>query len=601
MKQILKASLIAALGMLLQGMALAAELPTGLNWITNNDQPLFADSRAKPGGTYRLHISSFPLTLRTIGPDSNGSFRAFLLDGNPGLLQQHPNTRQFLPAIARQWAFGDDNKTIYFKLDESARWSDGQPITSRDFAFVFDYMRSEHAKAPWYKDYYTNKIAGITVYDPYTFALHSVDPLAQDELVMRLNMMPKPAHFYPDGLPKDFVRRYNWKAEPVTGPYRVGKIRKGRAIHLMKVDNWWGYQNRYFQHRYNVDKIIIKVIRDTDIALKYFERGQLDAFYMVFPSLWHNKAKGPLYDQGYLHKAWLYNKYPQGAAGVWLNLQAPLMDNANIRHGIARALNVQKMIDVALRGDYVHQQSFGSGYGDYDNPDVRAKDFDPQMAASYFKQAGYQHLDSDGIRINDKGERLAITLTYLTKMHTARVVVLKEEARKAGLEINLKLVDGATGFKSLLEKKHQAAFLGMGTSQLPVYWQYFHSSNAKPQTNNFTNYADPAMDKLIDAYDSEFDIKKKAAISREIQQKIAECDCVIPTYSVPFSRGAYWRYVKLPEGLGTELSRDILDATGMEYGLFWIDLDEKRATKQALEDDKSFAPVTQINKRFIQG
>ncbi len=76
------------------------------------------------------------------------------------------------------------------------------PITSKDFSFVFDYMRSEHIKAPWYKDYFTNKIAGITVYDNYTFALHSADPLANDELLMRLNIMPKPSHFYPNGDPQ---------------------------------------------------------------------------------------------------------------------------------------------------------------------------------------------------------------------------------------------------------------------------------------------------------------------------------------------------------------------------------------------------------------
>ncbi len=108
------------------------------------------------------------------------------------------------------------------------------------------------------------------------------------------------------------------------------------------------------------------------------------------------------------------------------------------------------------------------------------------------------------------------------------------------------------------------------------------------------------MDQLINAYDSEFDIDNKASLSRQIQGMIADCDCVIPTYSVPFSRGAYWRYVKLPEGLGTELSRDILDAKSMEYGLFWIDVEDKRKTRSALKAGKTFPPVTVINKRYIQ-
>lgn len=600
MNKISTAVLLLFISFIYQSVAVGQTLPSDLEWISNSNQPLFADSNAKQGGTYRIHLSSFPLTMRTVGPDSNGSFRAFIMDGNPSLLQQHPNTREYLPALAKQWAFGEDNKTIYFKLDESARWTDGKPITSEDFRFVFDYMKSDNTRAPWYKDFYTNKISGITIYDKHTFALHSANALASDELLMRLNILPKPAHFYPKGIPNDYIKRYNWKAEPVSGPYEVTKIRKGKYVKLSKVANWWGYNNRYYQNRYNVDKILLKVIRDADISIKYFEKGKLDAYYMVFPSIWHDKAKGELYDRGFIEKVWFFNASPQGAAGVWLNLAADKMSDKNLRRGIAHSLNVPKMIDIALRGDYVRQQGFGSGFGDYDSKQVRAKNFDLSLADKFFAMAGYSSFDNDGIRINDKGERLSITLTYLSKMHSSRVIVLKEEARKAGLEIELKLVDGATGFKSLLEKKHQAAFLGMGAPQLPAYWQYFHSANAKPQTNNFTNFSSPEMDKLIEAYDSEFNISKKASYSRLIQEQIADCDCVIPTYSVPFSRAAHWRYVKLPSTIGTALSRDILDAKSMEYGLFWIDLEEKRATKEALESGKSFPPVTRIEKRFTQ-
>ncbi|NOH97579.1 extracellular solute-binding protein [Vibrio sp. 99-70-13A1] len=587
--------------LVIPGISSAENLPESLEWVTNNDQPIFADPNAKQGGTYRVHITSFPLTMRTVGPDSNGSFRAFIMDGNPSLIQQHPNTRQFVPSLAKKWAFGDDQKTIYFQLDESARWTDGKPVTSEDFRFVFDYMRSTHTKAPWYKDFYTKKIADITIYDEHTFALHSANALANDELLMRLNILPKPAHFYPKGIPKNFVKRYNWKAEPVTGPYKVAKIKKGKYVKLSKVDNWWGYGNKYYQHRYNVDNILLKVIRDSDISIKYFEKGELDAYYMVFPSVWHDKAKGDLYDRGFIEKKWFFNESPQGAAGVWLNLNAEKMGNDNLRSGIAHSLNVPKMIDIALRGDYSHQQSFGSGFGDYDNKQIKAKAFDLELADQYFDLAGYSTLDKDGIRINENGDRLSITLTYLSKMHSQRVIVLKEEARKAGLEIELKLVDGATGFKSLLEKKHQAAFLGMGAPQMPAYWQYFHSANAKPQTNNFTNFSDPKMDELIESYDAEFDVDKKATFSRLIQEEIANCNCVIPTYSVPFSRAAHWRYVKLPETVGTALSRDILDSKSMEYGLFWIDLDEKKATQEALESGKSYPAVTLIEKRFTQG
>jgi microcin C transport system substrate-binding protein len=597
----INAFLTASLGfLLLSNGVFAAKLPTDLVWTSGPDAPLFADNNAQKGGVYNLRLSTFPLTFRTIGPDSNGSFRPFLLDGQPSLLQMHPNTREYLPSLATAWAFDANQKTIYFKLDKTASWSDGEDISAKDFEFLFDYMRSDNAKAPWYKDYYTNSITGITVYDEDTFALHSADRLPPDDLLARLGVSPKPQHFYPEGLPKNFIKRYNWKSEPVTGPYVLGKVKKGKSIEFNKVKNWWGYNNPYFVNRYNVDKVRLKIIRDQDVAMKHFEKGSIDAFSMVLPDVWHNQGKGPLYDKGFIEKSWLFNQSPQGATGIWLNLKNPLLQDANIRKGLNHSMNVDKMIQTALFGDYVHLQSFGSGKGIYDHPSMKAKVFDPKLAASYFSLAGYDKLGRDGIRVNAQGEPLVLVMNYSWKAHTARTVVLREEAKKAGLDLQLNLIEGATGFKATLEKKHQAVFLGMGTGMKPAYWEYFHSVNAKPQTNNFTNYQNPDMDKLIDAYDSEFDVQIKAELSHRIQEKIRDCDCFIPTYSVPYTRLAHWRYVRLPETLGVGLSTTLADEAGFEYGLFWLDENMKKETLEAKKSGQSFTAVTRVDKRLLE-
>lgn len=580
--------------------AQAESLPADLEWITNNDEPLFADEEAKRGGTYRLYITSFPLTMRTVGPDSNGSFRSWLQGSNMALLERHPNTREYLPSLASEWAFDQDNKTIYFKLDKRARWSDGTPVTTDDFQFMMTMMRSKNIHAPWYNDYYTNSVAAITVYDKYTMAIHAAEAHNRDELIQYLNLVPRPKHFYRGEIPEDFVKRYNWKPEPTTGPYHVGKVKKGKFITLERTENWWGYGIPYYKYRYNVDRIMLKVVRDNDIALKHFHKGDLDSFPMLFPSIWHNKAKGKLYEDGFIKKAWLFNQTPQGAAGIWLNLNVPLLQNLDIRKGIAYSLNFEKMIEQVLLGDYVRQENFGSGHGKYDNPGVKAPRYNIEKAIEAFVAAGFDKLGPDGIRVNEAGVRLSIELTYLTKMHNPRVVILKEEARKTGLEIELKLIEGATGFKALLEKKFEAGLLSMSSSLIPHYWEYFHSSNAKVQTNNFTGVKNPELDSLIDQYDAEFDSDKKALIAHEIQKIISESYLVIPSYSVPFSRGGFWRWVHLPEEIGTRMSDDILDSYSIEYGLFWVDEEERKATKKALKSGGKFTPVTLIDKRFFQ-
>ena len=110
----------------------SATLPADLKWESNDTDPVYADPEAKRGGTFRDFMSSFPLTLRKYGPDSNGGFAAYVRETNLPLLSTHPVTRNPIPMLANQWAFGADNKTLYFRINPKARWSDGQPVTADD-------------------------------------------------------------------------------------------------------------------------------------------------------------------------------------------------------------------------------------------------------------------------------------------------------------------------------------------------------------------------------------------------------------------------------------------------------------------------------------
>ena len=91
-------------------------LPSGLIWETNNEDPIFASPNAKPGGTFRTYILAFPLTIRRVGPDSNGSLGGYTRAGFLQLVSLHPNTRKFIPTLATHWAFHEDGKTVYYRL-----------------------------------------------------------------------------------------------------------------------------------------------------------------------------------------------------------------------------------------------------------------------------------------------------------------------------------------------------------------------------------------------------------------------------------------------------------------------------------------------------
>ncbi|EKY4193544.1 extracellular solute-binding protein [Vibrio harveyi] len=601
----------ALISLLLSGLVQAGELPSDLQWQSNWQDPVFASDEAKRGGTLRSYMLSFPQTLRSVGPDANSGIRFYIMDGTPKLAQRHPNTGKWIPQLADEWAFSDDYKTAYFKLNPKVKWSDGEMVTADDYLFMLTYYRSKDIIDPWYNDFFRNTIASVEKFDDYTISITVSEPKSNDELMVLLNtpnhgLQPRPQHYFAnindqngDGMDDNFVRKYNFKAEPTTSPYYISKINKGRSITFKHVgDNWWGYGNKYYQNRFNVDKLRIKVIRDSDIARKHFEKGKLDTFTMVLPQLWHEKTDSAPFAKGYIQKFWGFNQTSQGAGGLWMNTSMPLLSDINVRKGITFATDFDGMIKNVLRGDYSRKpHAMGYGHGDYDLPDAKAPAFEPELAIGYFEAAGFTNIGPDGIRVNKNGERLSFKITYGYNIWTPRIAYLKEQAKLAGLELNLNLVDGSAAFKYILEKKHQLAFLNMGGGELPAYKEYFHSSNAnRVQTNNHTNYSSLELDREIEAFNSEFDADKKYQLSREIQKLISNAFVIVPGYMVPYTRDAHWRWVKYPNNPMTKKTGAMFNILGTSN--FWIDTELKQQTQLAYKEGETFEPVTVIDERY---
>lgn len=569
-------------------------LPEGLVWETNDTEPVFADPDAKRGGTFREYMEDFPLTLRTSGPDANSGIYSYLLANELGLVDIHPNSKKYLPSLATHWAYGDDNKTVYFKLHPDARWSDGKPVTADDYLFSMEFGRSEFIVSPYTNTYFTKEIVDIRKYDNFTISVTGGTAKPKEDLLLYYAISPTPRHFHK--LDENWVRDYTWLIEPNTGPYLLTKVEKGKFVEFTRNGNWWGNNLKYFQNRFNVDKVRIDVIRDPETAYRHFLRGELDTTILTFPNYWHDKTGDAAYTNGYINKIWFYNDLPHGASGIFLNLDYELFKEINVRFGLAHSINIQKMIDTVLRGDYERQHTYSTGYGEYSNPDIRAKEFDLAKADEYFKLAGWGERGPDGTRIKD-GKRLAIILTYSTQLHTDRLVVLREEAKKAGVDLQLNLLDGATSYKNIMEKKHQAAWMAWSTNLRPEYSQFFLSEYAhKPVPNNITNTDDPEMDKLVLAYQDSNNAPERSKLARDIQAKVDEMGMYIPSYYVPFVRQGYWRWMMLPDGNGTRLSDLVFDPMGL--GLFWIDEEEKERTRAAMKANEKFEPVTIIDETY---
>ena len=567
-----------------------------LEWLTNEEDPVFASPDAKRGGTYRTFITSFPLTLRMHGPDSNsGDFvtpkRSMFLS----LVDLHPNTLKFIPSLATHWAFGADGKTVYYKLDPRARWSDGVPVTADDYVFSREFRLSEHIVDPFGQNHFTNNIVAVVKHDDYTISVHGSSPKPPEEMLYQYGLSPTPRHFHK--LDANWVQNYNWRLEPTTGAYHIARAEKGRYIELKRTPNWWGDELKYNQNRFNFDTIRLDVIRDENVAFEYFLRGELDSFLLATPSRWHERAVGEPFDRGYIHKIQFYNDVPRNPRGLWLNLAHPVLADRNVRYGLAHAVNYDAVLQTVLRGDYERlRMHFEGFYWGYSHPSIQPRGFDLALADQYLDAAGWTEYGPDGIRRKD-GQRLSFNVSYASQELSPQMVLLREEAKKAGVELNLQLLDPSAWGTQIAEKKHQIVWVVWGVGLTPEYRQHYHSDNAHvPNTNNITNTADPALDELIDEYTMASDLETRVRLSHRIQEIVHDTANFIPAYRVPYVREAYWRWLRLPEHYGTRISAEIIDPFGS--GLVWLDEEAKAETLAARAAGRAFEPVTIVDETW---
>ncbi|NWK55521.1 hypothetical protein HW115_07855 [Verrucomicrobiaceae bacterium N1E253] len=585
------------------------DLPEGLQWEDGSGQPEIGDSRARKGGSFHFYISEFPATVRQFGKEANNSFRSEIYDNlEVALIGLHPITSRIIPGTAKRWAVSEDGHTVYYELDPDARYNDGHKIPVKDY-MVSIYIRvSDYVSAPFQKQYYREQFAQVASYGEKYL---SVTLPEQKPLMPYYGAMaPAPSHFFKDYGP-DFVDRYQWKVAPHTGAYYVKDkdVVKGVSITLTRDKDWWAKDKQYYRNRFNPDKMVFTVIRDESKAFELFRAGQLDVFGLTRPNFWYEKSEiDPVFD-GYIERYQFYNQFPRSPRGAYMNVARPIFQNLDLRKGVDFSLNWQKCIDVIFRGDYARLQQFSVGFGEITNPNVRARQFSVIRAREHFAKAGYTQEGSDGILRKPSGERLAVNLSYPNVAYYPRLVaVLKEEAKKAGLDIRADGLESTVYYKKVMKKEHDMCIWAWGTNPpFPRYYQSFFSKNAfdsngepKPQTNNINCYSNPVMDKYCKGVRYARTVEEVKENSWKAQQLIHDEALFSPAWVTNFVRVGSWRWLRWPDTEDTPFCVPIVYSP-LESYCYWIDEEIKQETLKAKRLGKTFPEVQVVIDDFKDG
>lgn len=469
-----------------------------------------AAEAAKPGEYPRAETLILYMHTRQASPQNmnmfvpnNSYWPHSVLGGSNQLWIRNTDAGTIEWWLATGFEYDEDYTGLTIALREGVTWSDGEPFTADDVLFTLDMISKNPtmsygaAVAEWVTE--MEKIDDYTVH----LTLKDVNPRFDLSLNTMGGVSMVPEHVWADQDPLAFT---NW--EPVhTGPYKIIKADVEEEV-FQRIDDWWG--NDVFGQP--APKYVIERYLAPETRIIEMSEHRLDAAYLGGPTDYL-----AVKDKNADAIAWFegppYQWVDPCPRYVVLNERKWPWDDAQVRRAMSRAIDRQKVINVAYEGYglvndlmvplYASHQPFMDAVADLVE-EYQPTKYDPVEAEALFTEAGFAK-GSDGIWAKD-GKR--VTVTAITGSWVPELLrygqVAVDSWNEIGVEATAKPQEGAAFNDPWADKTFEAITGWMCQTWYDPYYMFekYHSKYAVPEGDrtgsNDAGYANPELDTIVD-------------------------------------------------------------------------------------------------------
>ena len=572
-----------------------AEFPADLpfdpaaGWTTGKPYKPFGDTRAKRvrGREYPVWWASFPATLRTDGPNSNAAEVADLYSMMfESLIQVDPETLEFIPCLASHWkveTHPDKTQTFTFRIDDRAKWADGQPVQADDVFWTYCHRANPDRNDPSQSMTFGEGYELPKILDRRTIQVKT-RTVNWRLLLYFGGMIVYPARemAIPGG---EYIDDWNWKFMTGSGPYRMlpEDLKKGDSLTLTRRNDWWAENEPWGKHTYNFDRVRHVVIRDVEVAYETFKKGDLGAFVVSQARRWVDDIpKEKLVAKGWVQRRKIFNRRPVGFAGLCFNMRKPPFDDRRVRLAFAHLFHREKLMGKLFFNEYEYTNSIHPS-SDWGTGDERPRiEYDPTLAQELLAEAGYVKRDSDGFLLGPDGKRLEVTLEYDSQEWERIWLPVQEDYKKAGVKFELKLLDPSTLFKKVQERQFTIHFQSWRSIIFPNPETSWRSSLADQNYNNNTpGFRNARVDELCKTYNGTFERDEQRKIIREVDEIVCDEHPYAFAWHARFSRILYWDRFGHPDTYMSKIEQDPQNSILLSW---WFDEEKEKALEKAMKE-----------------
>ena len=307
----------------------------------------YVNPTAPKGGELRLvsnlRLSTFdkynPFTLRGSAPAylSDLMFDSLLtgaLDENGaayGLLAEGVST-------------APDGLSVTFKLRDTARFHNGDPVLAADVKHSFDTLMVPHT-SPAFKTVLQD-VAGLDVLGERVVRYRFKKP--NRELPLTVGGLPVFSRAWGNAVDPKTGQRKTFDQVvtdiPIgSGPYKIGPVQFGKDITYVRDPAYWARDLPVRRGTANFDRIVVKIYKNNTARLEALKAGEFDLMRFFSAGDWARRVNGKKFDTGELVKGEFTHRLPTGFQSYVLNTRRPPLDDIRVREALGLAMDYEWM------------------------------------------------------------------------------------------------------------------------------------------------------------------------------------------------------------------------------------------------------------------
>lgn len=480
---------------------------------------IFTPKTVDAAKTISLNAGMEPTGLNTLTSTYAIEFSLFMhMYENLVTLDDDDNT---VPGAAESWDYDEDTLTYTFHLRKDGVWTNGDPVTAKDFEFAWSQalnpdVASDYAYFLYFiknaEKYFNGEVTwdevGVKVVDDYTLEVTMEQPTPYALFLFSFGTLaPINQRFY-EAVGADL---YSTEAQYfcTNGPFALTEWSHNDKIVMQKNDAWHGAAD------VEVEEIDWKIITDANAALSSFLAGDLDMVGL---------GTGELIKQAEAAGATIQSYTDGTSFYIYFNNNDQYLSNVNLRRALFNAIDEQKEIDTVWQNDNEPMTSFTApGVSATDGTsfagkvgELYAPSRDQEKAKEYLATA----LSELGCTVDDLSAHLSIDCGD-SATSIAEASFYQEQWRQVlGIEVAVNSMITKQGSQNRKTGNYVMSITGWG----PDYNDpnTFLDLWVTDGGNNQTGFSNERYDELIDLAAKETDLEKRESYFIECEQIIAD-------------------------------------------------------------------------------